>query len=195
MPSKTTIANDALMALEMRPVADFDSAEGSVLDAMRAAWDQARDEALADHPWNFALRWYRDQAAVAAADNPSPEWTYAYAVPADTLKVERLYGDAPFEVLDGYVCTHAPAPLSIQCVRRVTDIGKYSVWFAKAMAHYLALRCIKLASGSEAVRGAVNALKDQAMAGARSTDGREGVPRDFFPDRFMAARDGWDGDW
>lgn len=195
MPSKTSIANEALLALEMRPVASFDAAEGSVLEAMRAVWDQARDDALSDHPWNFALRWYRDQAAVAAASNPSPEWSYAYAIPADAVKVERLYGGAAFEVLDGHVCTDAPGPLHIQCIRRVPQIGKWSVWFAKAMAHHLALKCIKLSSGSEAVRANIKALKDEALAGARSTDGREGVPLNPFPDTFLAARDGWEGDY
>jgi hypothetical protein len=192
--TRTLIANLALALLEARTVQNFDAAQGSVYDDLRAQWDAALDLALSDHPWNFAAAWWRDQAALPAADNPSPEFDFAYNVPAECLRVIRLHGGATFEVFDGKILTNHAGPLHVRGCRRVDETGKYSIWFAQCLAARLAELCIKSVSASEAVRSAISAMHEKALVSARSLDGREGAYNDtgLFADSFISARDGWE---
>src|SRR5687768_12316443 len=88
MISKAAIFNMALAHLAVGvQVTDPESELTEEAKVLRLFYDNARDEALRDFPWPFAL--YAAELALVAED-PTDEWDFAYRVPADSLRIWRI---------------------------------------------------------------------------------------------------------
>jgi hypothetical protein len=55
----------------------------------------AREELLESHPWAWSLK----RVALATITNPSPVWTYAYALPSDLKSAVRVFDNTTFDAL------------------------------------------------------------------------------------------------
>ncbi len=170
--SDVDIANAALIDLGHDTIQSFldDSDQAR---AVNAIYEITRDRVLAAHPWNFATR--RLSLAEAVVTIETEEWTKAYLLPADSLRV--LYVEpkgTPFVVENGYILTDATAPLRCAVIYRITDPAVFSVNFASALQYRLdAALCM----GLTARRGNTMdywALYQRELQEARTTDGQEG---------------------
>lgn len=85
MASEVEICNLALAHLgDAATVASLDPPEGSAqAEHCARFYPIARDSLLETHPWKFATR----RATLAELTNPWTQWTYAYAKPADCLRM------------------------------------------------------------------------------------------------------------
>lgn len=85
MASEVEICNLALAHLgDAATVASLDPPEGSAqAEHCARFYPIARDSLLETHPWKFATR----RAALAQLTNPWTQWVYAYAKPADCLRM------------------------------------------------------------------------------------------------------------
>lgn len=101
MSSEVEICNLALAHLgDSATVASISPPEGSAQAENCARWYPiARDSLLELHDWGFATK----RAALAQMANPWTQWQYAYAKPADALKILAiLANDAPNDYSEAY---------------------------------------------------------------------------------------------
>lgn len=194
MASKTDIANIAVAALSGDWVDDIDSAPGRLPEAIRLMWPSTLELALAAHPWKFARKSWRDQAAVPAAENPDPDRAFAFRLPADCLRVFEIRPEADFDEWENYVTTAAGAVVTLIGTRRGVDIGRASAYFAQYLGKLLALTVCQPVTASEAIRKRCQEETAAAFAAAASDNGRAGVVKVKIPGTtWLAARLG--GAW
>lgn len=94
MSSEVDICNLALSNLgDEATVTSIDPAEGSAqADRCATFYPMARDELLETHAWPFA----KSRVALAERVNPTRQWAYCYAAPANLLRVLAVQSvDAP----------------------------------------------------------------------------------------------------
>jgi len=191
--SRTKIANLAFSLLESPPVANIDTDGEPASETLRSVWDAALDLATVDHPWNHAIGRWNGRGPVPAAQNPAPDvFGYAFAKPSDCLQVLQVNPDRnnrgdEFKVEDGLILCDS-ATINIRGMKRVTEPGRYTVWFVKYFAAYLALLCSKPLNASETIRQSIAKQLAIALDNARAADGREGTLDRIFQSSYLAAR-------
>lgn len=92
MPSteqvSTQVANLALAACGVsKPLVDMNLDRGLAGQMCRLFYDLARQSAIRDFPWPWATKQVNP---ALVANQPTPEWLYAYQYPADALKITRF---------------------------------------------------------------------------------------------------------
>ena len=195
MASETDLLNDSLSQIGALPITAID--DGSVAaNHCQRLFPALRDSLLRSHHWNFATR-----RAVLAAEATAPlfEFTYAYPLPADFLKIVEFNGDSSVTSLagrytieggDGYrkLLTN-DSTVQIVYLARVTNPDQWDPIFYQVLATWLAsklaLAIPKDASTSKALlETAVGVLLPLAMA----VDGQEGTVRPFVSDILLRVR-------
>lgn len=193
--SRTTIANLALSHLESTAVSNVETDGSPAAKALRSVWYAMLDIALVAHTWNFAIGRWNKRAPVVASRNPAPElFAYAFDKPGDCLAVLQVNPDADskgevFKV-EGDLILCDSALINIRGIKRVTEPGKYSVWFVEFFAAVLAGRISKTVQASEALKKSIDDAAAKALQKARQADGREGTLDSIFRSTFLSARFG-----
>lgn len=150
MASEVGICNLALSHLGDRAtVSSLDPPEGSAqAEHCARFYPQARDTILEMHAWGFATKRVALADISLVALVPSP-WTYAYRVPADSLRVISVLepeasNDAesqPFEMelgADGSTVLYSNVEDAVcRYTARVTDPNKFSPLFVDALSWLL----------------------------------------------------------
>lgn len=194
MASKTDIANLAVAAHSGDWIDNIDSAPGRMAEAIKLMWPQTLELALASHPWKFARKSWRDQAAVPAAENPDPDMGYAFRLPPDCVRVFEIRPEASFDEWENYITTDAGAVVTLIGVRRGVDIGRHSAFFNEYLGALLALRICTPITASEAIRKRCQDDVLKTFADATSDNGRAGKVRVKLPgNTWLASRLG--ADW
>lgn len=134
--SQTTICNIALSRVTAPRIQDITDAVREAKEC-RLIYDVMRDLALSDYDWSFA----RGFASLAVTTgNDIPGWTYAYQVPADCIKVRKIYNSLegladpiPFEVIGRLLYTNEE-DAQIVYTKRITDSSLFDSAFVDALA-------------------------------------------------------------
>lgn len=197
--SQTRIVNKAFVLLgTAQRIASL--TDGSPLARQAAAvWDEARDEVLADHPWNFAIA--RAQLAASADFTPANEYSYAYELPGgDFLRwLPWREGHADHfegEQEGGYILSNAPAPIYIRYIRRIEDVAKWSPAFTEAVAAKLAFYLADSVTARGGKRDRAEMAYDKALRDAKRQDGAAtGDRRRRYETRssWLDSRSTWNG--
>src|SRR5258706_7161606 len=137
-------------------------------------FEPVRDACLRDHKWNFALK--RRQLAETTA--PLPEWSDAYHLPPECLRVMELNDDPElqWEIEGRTLVTDAPAA-TILFIAKADDVNAWDALFIDAFTTLLASR-LALAVAHDAGYS-VELLKVYSLryVDAKGVDGQEqGVP-------------------
>lgn len=196
MASQTAIVNLALGKLGAETTLSNLDENIKAARTAKAVWDIARDAALAEHPWNFAIKRLVLQPLVSA-----PAWGYQlqFQAPTDMIRlieVNEAYvwniapGEAPPYQLEGdRILTDLGAPLKVRYVWRITDTVKYSAKFVDALAwklaHEMALPITESATTWELME---KGFAD-AIAKAKHIDGTENPPEIPVEDDWIDARE------
>lgn len=165
--------------------------EGSVLGPdddravvrwLRRNYAPTRDQLLAQHPWNFAVR-----RKTVAADTTTPafEWRYQYTRPTDCIRVLPLTADgtrngppAPFVIEGAKILTNLTAPLKMRYIARIEDVPQFSPHFLKLLVHTLSAEAAHWMTGKQALAKAlVDSLPSTTM-NAQLIDSLEGSPEE-----------------
>ena len=160
MTGKVEIVNIALARLGESPIQSFE--EGSVpANSARLVYDSARRSTLRDYNWNFAVA----TAELARyADTQAGDFPFAFALPADCLRVIRLRlatppgqvrsrtcGDfgrnLPFTLRGGRLLAHEPKVV-LEYLRDVTDENEFDAKFIEALTYKLASELAMPVKGS-----------------------------------------------
>lgn len=177
--SQTSHVNKALVLLgTSRKITSLN--DGSRLASAAASlWDATRDEVLADHPWNFAIR--RAALAVSTDYVPPNEYLYAYELPGDCLRWlpweedhdDWFEGEQESGGASGlsYILSSATAPIYIRFIGRVEDVARWSPGFGDAFDARLARALAKPVTGQAAMIDRMDALYSEALSSAKRQDG------------------------
>jgi hypothetical protein len=136
---ETSIVNLALAKLGVSPIMALTDDSKQAQFAKRF-YEQTRDDTLQGHRWNFAMK----RATLnRLSDAPAFEWSYAYQLPTDCLRVVQLNGWEATERQGQYsiearsLMTNEDAA-EIRYVSRITDTTLYHPLFVDALATKLA---------------------------------------------------------
>lgn len=184
MASDVDICNLALARLgDSATVASIDPPEGSAqAEHCARFYPIARDTLLEAHPWRFATR----RAQLAQLDAPTWTWDYAYAEPADALKLLSVLpasaaNDTDTEEFESETTADGTPIIltnledaSLRYVARVTDTTVFSPMFIDTLgwmlASYLAGPLIKgdtgAAAGKSCLQNAFVALRQAQVSDA-----------------------------
>lgn len=184
MPSgmtKVEIGNLALDLIREPPLVTFDDASFATARFLNRNFDHTARTALRSYPWNCAKEFIE---IAADATKPPFKWSYAYTLPAGTMRLLPLtrngyrYGDIiPHEIVGNKVYTDKGAPLRAARIKDITDNpGLWDDLLVEYVRCALALGMAnKFSSKSKYVELAsqlLNAAKQQA----ETIDAYEGTP-------------------
>ena len=184
--TQTAIANMALAELGANRITSF--TDGSKNQGLVVSvYDFAKEHALAAHPWNFAVKRQAAQAALAVA--PAWGWDFAYALPADCLRVliigkNGIETDEPWQreaAQDGsqIIVTNLEAPIDLKYIYNVTNTQTFSPTFVIAFVKTLKWLLARPLTGKAEIQlQAAQELKE-FFAKGMSTDGQEGSPEPY----------------
>lgn len=132
------IANEALRLMGDSEVNSLE--DGSAQSArIKAAWKGCVEYLLSRHPWSFALR----RVALARASINLCGYPYAYAIPADNMRVVSvLVGEGALPLGSwtqeaGHILCHAPQVVCLHVYRNM-DVSTWAPGFCATVAAYLA---------------------------------------------------------
>lgn len=183
MLSKVHICNMALLAIGTRSIASLDERTPEALYCAQH-YDLALEEALRDHPWNFAQS-RKHMAMIAVPKEWAREYSRAYAYPADCLHLHSVIDESgarsqAFTVAQhkgrSIVLTRLENPIAAYTAL-ITDAGRYDPLFARALAAKMACHLVQVITKSGPGAGqAMEKSYAAAIARAKTADAREGQP-------------------
>jgi hypothetical protein len=186
MASQTEICNAALSQVGYETLTAVDTAtkQGRVC---LAAWDLVLDALLAVHQWGFTIKRADLQQVLPV---PVYGFDYAYALPADCLRLIEVYPDTEYQ-LEGGKILNSEDTLSCRYIARITQPGLFPPWFTVALSDMLAARICFPLEGSAAKRKALEETAAMSLNTAISRDAREAWTLDLNQedDSWLIARD------
>lgn len=186
MSSVVDIVNRALSNLgEDATVSSIDPPEGSA-EAEHAAifYPMARDALLEMHEWRFATK----RVMLAQTISDTFEWSFAYAIPSNMLRVLAVLPvtasadadgeayDQQLDSTDAQIILTNCAEASIKYTARVTDPARFTPLFVEALswllAAYMAGPLIKGQQGREVSKGCMQ-MFGAILAQAKMSDANQ----------------------
>jgi hypothetical protein len=201
MASEVDICNLALARLgDVASVSSINPPEGSAqAEHCARFYPIARDLLLEMHPWSFATR----RVVLAQLVAPSWTWAYAYAAPADAVKILAVLPDTapndaatqPYEIesaQDGTITILTnQEKATARYVARVTDTTRFNPLFVDALAwllaSYLAGPVIKGDAGAAMARMCMQSFM-LALSAARVSDANQRKLQTEHKPSWIAAR-------
>lgn len=177
MTGKVEIINMALARLGESPI---QSENEDTVPATQAKllYDPARRAALRDYNWAFALK----TAKLARLADAPDGFRYAFALPADCLRVVRLLSEnRAYAVRQGKLCTNADT-VSIEYIFDATDETYFDSKFIEAFSYRLASDLAMPVKGSTELMGAYsNMYQDMLKRAAAESLGESRTPTSCNP--------------
>ena len=184
MTGKVEIVNIALARLGEDSVQTLD--EGTVPANMeKMLYDSARQAALRDYNWNFALA----TSSLARLSKSVPDFRFAYALPADCLRVVRLIGGASFVLRGNAVHTDTESPV-LEYIRDVTDEAEFDSKFVEAFSYKLASDLAMSIKGSSELMASYANVYSTLLQQAAAESARE-MSASLSDNPYLEARNGY----
>ena len=148
----------ALARIAAKRITSYEDETEDSLPAIqcRLHYEQTRDALLRSHWWRFARgRATLSQNAAYTADTTTFEWTYAYDLPVDFLRMKEPWeGDVPgdFDLrytysLEGKQLLSEETTMYIRYIKKVTDPNKFDPLFIEVLVLQLALKMVSALAG------------------------------------------------
>jgi len=179
--SETEICNSALNKIGAKTILNLDE-ESKAGRLCKKQYPLIRDEVLASHLWNFAIK---RQELSKLASAPAFEYTVAHSLPADCLRVlktdlnlspagqtERKWKIENLD--DAKVLVSDNDEVFIMYIAKITDVSLYSASFVEALAWRLAADFAYPLTNSNTLAQNMFAIFEDRISKARSFDGQEG---------------------
>lgn len=190
MASDTDIANRALQLLGEKRITSLTQDYPTARD-INASYTLIRDAELRRHPWGFATT----RATLAAsATAPAFEYSYAFPVPSDFLRLHPSHTDESdwaIERVSGVgtcILTNDGDTLKVRYIARVSDAGVFDPLFVETFAARIAFElCEKITNSSQKKREAWEAYT-MALADAKRVNAIEKVSAEPPEDPYITAR-------
>lgn len=134
MASVVQICNLALLKFGDISISQIDTPTTEAERACKVLYPLLRDELVAAHPWNFAMK--RADISALLTITPAFGFDYAYTLPTDCLRVWEFYGkdDAEWVVENGLFLTNEEEEIYIRYISQVTEAGRFPPSFVECLA-------------------------------------------------------------
>lgn len=196
--AQTIIANQALYRIGAKRLASLDDGSpNSIL--INDIYPQVLGETLSEHPWTFAVQIVALASLTLSVAIPTVDVTwYAYALPADYLKVYKLLPNSRFLIRTlktPYVASPTLALLTdnssltgVHYVFNNTDPTSYTDKFCDALSLNLARKlCFKISEAAQ-YAAAIKAEYKESLTSAISDDSNNETPDQPIADEWFVAR-------
>ncbi|MCA8934523.1 MAG: hypothetical protein KDA49_18725 [Rhodospirillaceae bacterium] len=190
MDGVVSICNQALDLVGASPINDL-ADSGSSAQFCQRNWPAVRDDVLAEHPWNCALR--RDQLA---ATDPAPafKWAYAFNLPSDCLRIvgcdDLRQVDDWEQIADRKIGANTAGPLNLVYVASIEDVNLIDRPILKVMVYELAVRLAPKIIGSTRAMERLETSRGYWAAQARRIDSQLAAPKTWHHGDWLEARIG-----
>jgi len=197
--TKTDIANLALAKLGDKRINSLDNPNDENARTAKLHYSQALDEILRAAFWSFATT-----AVALVAEDPDDltaaeldGWDYAFALPADFLKLKKITGGDPGGDLDAFELRRANGKRCLMCdaaepflhyVQRIDDPAAYDPLFTTALVCLLASKMARKITGSDNMETTLLQRYELVdLPGARTADGHDHRSAENHPLQEMLA--------
>jgi hypothetical protein len=181
MATRTDIVNLALGDVGVAPnVVSWDE-DSTQAEYARQFWDQAVEEALASHTWRFAMKEVQLQRAGTSPLNTN---TYAYTIPADYVRLDRISDNASFyppiqdhdvKVIGNAMCFVVSAEtVYIEYVYNAPEVDLWPRYFLGVVSAILA---VPMSNVMKTIRQDLDKLVQNRVARAKSLDSLQLAPK------------------
>ncbi|MBL4837753.1 MAG: hypothetical protein JKY34_09260 [Kordiimonadaceae bacterium] len=152
----------------------------------------SRHAVLARHRWNFA-----QTRAALVADSVAPlfDWSYAYTLPSDCMRMypptvdgRRASALLDHEVEGGKVLCNKSGPLYLRYVQDVENEALLDPLFVEAFVFYLASNVAHVLSGKRSLIDQYRRAFEGALSDARSVDAMQGTPDPVVTSDYISTR-------
>lgn len=182
--TQVSIANSALIKVGADTISSI-TEDVKRARLVRALWDQIRDEVMAAHPWNFAIK---RVTLVPTSTTPEFEYDFEFDKPNDCLRIlDEEYSDTDY-VVEGTKILSSEPSLNFRYVYRNTDESSWSPGFGESMAWRLAREMAYPLAQSTQLLQLCDSQYRASLAEARYLDGAEGVNKNLVIDDWTLSR-------
>jgi hypothetical protein len=177
MLSPTDVCNLALAKLGARRINDIASDETAEAKSCRLHFPMIRDGLLRRHQWSFATA----RATLSRlAEDPPTEWSGAWQVPADLVRLVRIVGASPQNPVKAFalegrrLLTRGSTEVSIVYISNAVPVGEWDSLFVDAVRLSLAAAIAGDVTQNPALaQNALRELEALALPAAQTADARE----------------------
>jgi hypothetical protein len=206
MASVVDICNLALVKLGAQPIPSLTSNDPKAA-VLNRVYPLLRDKLLRVFRWNFT-RVYTELPALDTA--PPFEYSYAYQLPADYLRLEladvssgssqavgmpsasindwNFNRNQDYRIVGRQIWSNVTPPLRIQYAARIEDPAQYDAAFVESLASYIAWQLCEQLTGSNQKKEAARQEYLLSIREARMTNAIELPPETLPDDTFMQSR-------
>lgn len=144
-----------------------------------------RDEVLAAHPWNFAIK--RATLPILGS-TPSFGFGYEFQIPTDCLRVIELNEKHNDYQVEGDKLLYDQDTVAIRYIARIEDTTKYSPMFVSALSARIAADLAYPLVQSNTVARDMKAHYERLLSEAKTVDAQEGTPPVLVDDTWLNSR-------
>lgn len=169
MSSAVDICNLALLRIGAAAIASLDESSNEAGFCNRL-WVPMRQAVLRDHTWNFSLK----TASLAQLSETPADFTYAYQLPSDCLRVVDIIGsESDYEIRARKLYTDDET-ITLKYVADISNTETFDSLFADALSYRLAAELCLPVTGQVQKASLLNNFYQAALQRARAMDSREG---------------------
>ncbi|MGN6123236.1 MAG: hypothetical protein ACTHOJ_09810 [Sphingomonas oligoaromativorans] len=160
--------------------------------SVAAVWDEVRQAALRDHPYNFARK--RANLPAQALVAPPIGWKYSFRLPTDCLRLIDLltrHDREHYAIEGGCILWSNPGPLPILYIADIVEVALWDSLFVEAFASRLAFQIADRITGDRGRKSDAWNAYLSALSQAKRVDARETPRIEEEPSGWELARTGW----
>ena len=185
MASKISICSQALLMVGDRPIASFDEGNDRAMLCSNL-YEDARRATLRAHPWNCAIK--RDTLAPTSTA-PAYEYSYAFNLPADCLRVLSIGDDNSAEYkIEGRQILYDDNTLPIRYIFDNTDENSFDALLIEAITFQMASRMAYPIAKSASLQQQLQSLYADVLKRAQGVDAQEDTPEEFGDTPLISVR-------
>lgn len=187
MTSKTSICNKALVKIGVDPVINIDTDTSPRATRCKAAYDDALEEVLRLHNWNFAI--FRQTLNQDTSRTPAYGYTKSYVLPTipKIIRIIEEKDNIDYKIENNFLLTNE-ASVSIRFVGRETDTTKYDSLFIEILALRIATEIGFKLTGNVQLIQLLEQKYQQMMSFARNRDFIEDNQKPLLVSSFNESR-------
>ena len=184
MASEVSICNLSLTAIGASPITALTDAAAEAV-VCRAHYEVARDATLFEYPWPEAVG--RASLAMLAA-GPAYKYAYAYALPADCLRVLAIDDDRTDWKVEGQTLVTNNSTVYVRYIKKLTDPNAFGPALLSAIAARLAAEVVMPLTGSRSLFADMWKVYDAKLRMAQSATGMQGSGDAILADSLLVVR-------
>ena len=167
MASNIDIASNALQMIGSKSISSFDD-PGAGAAVAKALYEPLLEAMLTNTYWRFAIK---KSSLNRLSQEPLNEWKYAFQIPTDNLKIEKVYQVRNYQIYRNLIYTDISA-IDIDYVYRVEE-SLFPAYFTLAFTYKLASEFALAVTDNDKKNALYEQKHMSALADAMAADAQQ----------------------